>query len=68
MIEQQPLGDRGQVGARFAQGVQFLAMTQHPDEGVLGEVGRVEAVAQLGAQPAMQPPMMGAVQKMDGVA
>ncbi|MNT45744.1 hypothetical protein D3C72_1823420 [compost metagenome] len=68
MIQQQALGDGGQVGARFAQGVQLVAMAQHPDERVLGQIGGIEAVAQLGAQPAVQPPVMGSVQKMNGVA
>ncbi|MNI89061.1 hypothetical protein D3C73_1464160 [compost metagenome] len=68
VVQQQALGDGGEVGARLAQCVQFVPVPQHAHEGVLRKIGGIEAVTQLGAQPAVQPSVMGAIQHVDGVA
>ncbi|MOA38583.1 hypothetical protein D3C78_1602810 [compost metagenome] len=67
-VHHEALGDRGQVGARFGQRVQLVAVAQHPHERVLGQIGRIEGIAQFRAQPALQPSVMRTVQKLNGVA
>lgn len=67
VVDDQSAGDGQQVGARLAQRGEFGAVAQHAHEGVLRQVGGVVGIIQLLAQPALQPAVMFAVQRVDGV-
>lgn len=64
VIDHQPTGHGAQEGARCVQ-LQCLALAQQAQEGVLRQVGGIRRVAQLAAQPGLQPAVVLAVQRLD---
>ncbi len=66
-IDQQAPGNARQVGPRLTD-LHCVARLEHPHEGVLGQVGGIEGVAQALAQPALQPAMVMGVEVGDGTA
>ena len=62
VVHHQAMGDGGEVGARFAD---RFEVAQHPQEGVVRQVGGVEGIAQAAAQPVLQPAVVVAVEDFD---
>ncbi|MNZ65014.1 hypothetical protein D3C78_831960 [compost metagenome] len=65
VVDHQAARDGAQEGARGAQ-LQQVGAQQHAQEGVLRQVGGIGGVAQLAAQPAVQPAMVLAIERLDG--
>ncbi|MNE58600.1 hypothetical protein D3C80_1536410 [compost metagenome] len=65
VVDHQAARDGAQEGARGAQ-LQQVGAQQHTQEGVLREVGGIGGVAQLAAQPTVQPAMVLAIERLDG--
>ncbi|MCY1535332.1 hypothetical protein D9M68_707320 [compost metagenome] len=65
VIDHQAAGHGAQEGARSAQ-VEAVAFAEQAQEGVLRQVGGIGGIAQLAAQPVLQPAVMLAVQRLDG--
>ncbi|MNC67070.1 hypothetical protein D3C75_1175350 [compost metagenome] len=66
-VDQQTLADGQQIGPRFAQLAEHLGAGQHPQEGVLAEVGGIPAVAQALVQPVLKPAAMLPIEAMQGL-
>jgi len=65
VVDDEALGDVRQQRARLAAQRSELPADQDTHEGVLCQVGRIAAVAQLLAQPRVQPAVMVAVERME---
>ncbi|KAG1078849.1 hypothetical protein G6F57_018997 [Rhizopus arrhizus] len=64
VVHHQPLGDRGQQGARFVH-AHRLAPLDHPHENILRQILRAVLASQLAAQPPEQPGAVVAIQAID---
>ncbi|MDT4886344.1 hypothetical protein FQZ97_1226790 [compost metagenome] len=63
MVDHQALGDGAQKGA-WGSKFQAFATLQQAHEGVLGQVRGIGGVAQLAAQPSIEPAVMTAVERL----
>lgn len=66
VINYQPTRDRPQEGTWRIQ-LQVFATLQQAHEGILGQVCGIGGIAQLAAQPGMQPAVVVTVERLQGV-
>lgn len=66
VIDYQPTRDRPQEGTWRVQ-LQMFATLQQAHEGILRQVRGIGGIAQLAAQPGMQPVVVVAVERLQGI-